>query len=94
MTRPTHHPKFPLVRVRWVDSTGPHGWTSLKHAIEITDLSIETIGWLIQTLDDRVTIASHIHMCDIDNPNVDGVMTIPRPAIVRMESIGDWQEGA
>lgn len=87
-------PKFPLVRVRWLDSNGPRGWSTFRNAVEVVDLSIETVGWLIQSLDDRITVAAHVQMSDIDAPHVDGVMTIPRISITRMETIADWQADA
>lgn len=81
---------WPLVRVSWVDSYGPRGWSYLRPVIEKHDMTIESIGWLIQDEPDRITLAAHIQMSGIadGNPSVDGVMTIPRQAITEMQ---EWE---
>ena len=48
---------------------------------------MESVGWLIQELDDRVTIAAHITMGDPDEPEVDGVLTIPKCAITKRQTL-------
>lgn len=81
---------WPLVRVTWVDSYGPHGWCYLKDATEERVLTIESIGWLVQDTSERITIAAHVQVLGIagGNPSVDGVITIPREAITAMQ---EWE---
>jgi hypothetical protein len=74
---------WPLVRVTWLDSSGPSGWNRLKSVIGPFDLTCESVGWLMEDTPDRVTLCAHVAISDPDNPIVDGVMTIPKCAIKR-----------
>lgn len=79
---------WPLVRVTWTDSTGPQGWVSLEHATAPFDQTIESIGWMIGDEGGKVTLAAHIAIGGGANPLIDGVMTIPRCAII---DIQEWE---
>jgi hypothetical protein len=82
--------KWPLVRVSWVDSYGPRGWCYMRDALEERTLAIESIGWLIQDTDERVTIAAHVQTLGVadGDPSMDGIMTIPKCAITNLQ---EWE---
>ncbi len=76
--------RWPLVRITWVDSVAPHGWVALDKATSPHDLTCESVGWLIEDGEDRVTICAHVQATAAATPFVDGVMTIPRRGIVQL----------
>lgn len=75
--------RWPLVRITWVDSTGPRMWTRLTDVIDHHDMTVESVGWLIQDDADRIAIAAHVQPPNADNPMLDGVLTIPVVAIIK-----------
>lgn len=83
--------RWPLVRVTWVDSHGPHGWTYLKDAVAPHDLTCESVGWLIDDGEDRITIASSVSAPAADNPACDGILTIPKCAITACVTLVEAQ---
>lgn len=81
--------RWPLVRVTWVDSTGPRMWTRLTDVIDHHDMTVESVGWLVQDDADRIAIAAHVQPPKADNPMLDGVLTIPTCAITRRVVIAE-----
>lgn len=75
--------RWPLVRITWVDSTGPRMWTRLNDVLENHDMTVESVGWLVQDDADRIAIAAHVQPPNAENPMLDGVLTIPTCAITR-----------
>ena len=73
--------RWPLVRVSWVDSYGPHGWILLRHVLEPSSMDVVSVGWVVQDQADRLTLVAHIQDPSHDSPNVDGCLTIPKVAI-------------
>lgn len=79
--------RWPLVRIRWLDSHGWHGWNSLSAVKEQHSLECMSVGWMVIDEADRVTLVAHIQGADADNPQCDGHMTIPRPAIIEVQKL-------
>ena len=81
--------KYKLVRITWVDSSSNHGWGNLAEAMKETlNLSVETVGWLLQDDDDIKRIASHIADYETPAEQPTGLMTIPTCSVTDMKVIG------
>lgn len=70
--------KVKLARVLWVDSTTTTGWRDSEQIRE--PQTIETIGWLVKTTKNSVSISAHYGRDPQGYAHCD-VMTIPRGAI-------------
>lgn len=81
--------KWPLVRVRWVDSTSPRmGWTSLSTLPAFGSLECLSVGYVIAEDKQSRTIAPHLAYPDDDiNIQGNGIIVIPRAAIISCEQL-------
>ena len=52
-------------------------------------MECHSVGWLVSESADRVVIVAHVQAPDEDNPQVDGVMTIPKVAVTEMLTLMD-----
>jgi hypothetical protein len=84
---PKNNLKWPLVRVRWVDSTSPRmGWISLNDLPEIGSLECVSVGYVIAQDERSQTIAPHLAYPDDEaNAQGNGIIVIPRAAIISMD---------
>lgn len=71
--------EYPLVFIDWIDSHSAAGWHQRDEAlpwINASDMSVNTVGWLIEDTPDYIVVASSI------NPNEFGdLFKIPRFAL-------------
>jgi hypothetical protein len=76
--------KWPLVRVRRVDSTSPRmGWVSLAERPEVGSLECVSVGYVIAEDKKSKTIAPHLAYPDDDaNVQGNGIIVIPCAAII------------
>ena len=77
--------RWPLVRVRWMDSIGQAGWNSLSYITEDHSLECVSVGWMVQEKNDRIVLVSHIQDASASDPKCDGHITIPRQAIIKVD---------
>lgn len=73
-------PTDKLILVEWLDSHILEGWTREKP--EAKPVTCHSAGWVVAEDYGAVVIAPH--MTQEDEPQMCGVMTIPRLAIVKM----------
>lgn len=84
--------KYSLVTVSWVDSCSPDGgWTYSKQIVKDYEPSeVRSIGWLVRETDTALVLASHVaNPDDADIEQVDGLMAIPKVAIVARAEMPD-----
>lgn len=86
MTFPELVGPYRAVFVKWRDShTYGAGWTNAKD-FEAVDMVCFSLGWLIATTPDWISVASHTNLDIDEEPNqVAGIMTIPRSSILLMK---------
>lgn len=72
-----------LVYVRWIDSHFRPGWCSEAPSDEL--LTAHSVGWLVGSNKQVVTLASHVVVGD--NSQRCGEMTIPTCAIRRIRNL-------
>lgn len=83
---------YPLVAVQWVDSCSPDGgWTYSKQIVRDYDPSVvRSVGWLVRETDAALVLAPHVaNPNDADSEQVDGLMAIPKVAIVARVEMQD-----
>lgn len=82
-------PNYPLVRVRWLDSTSPKdGWITLSSWKGVGSLDCVSVGYLIRDTEQSKTIAPHLaYPDDADNCQGNGIIVIPAGAIVSMDQL-------
>jgi hypothetical protein len=90
--------KWPLVRIRWVDSTSPRmGWVRLSEWEGFGSLECESVGYLIAEDGHSKTIAPHLaYPEDGDQCQGNGIIVIPRQAILTVDilAIASASDGA
>lgn len=74
--------RWSLERVTWLDSSSHNEWTRLKSLDPEDDMTHDSVGWVVQETEDRVTLAAHVQTGETDNPALAGQITIPKCAIV------------
>ncbi len=80
--------KFKLVKIVWLDSSHPPGWLYLRNLPKLAPCVCVSVGYLIQETPLAKVIAPHTgDMDDPDNAQVDGVMIIPKKAIVSVREL-------
>ena len=81
--------RWPLVRVRWVDSTCPRmGWVAVSEWKGLASLECVSVGYLIAQDESSKTIAPHLaYPDDAEQCQANGIMVIPCQAIVSMETL-------
>tara|TARA_R110000765_G_scaffold113476_1_gene205838 strand:+ start:209 stop:451 length:243 start_codon:yes stop_codon:yes gene_type:complete len=67
------------IYLQWTDSTGMHGWSTLPDDFDL--MLITSIGVLVSENNKSITIASSKD--DQENPKYDGMICIPKHAIVK-----------
>ena len=78
-----------IVEIEWVDSNHAPGWTEIEEtAVFIQSLSLkaQTIGYLFAEDDEQVSVvqsAAWKYKKDVTPSSVDGIMTIPKAAIIK-----------
>ena len=75
--------RWPMVMIRWVDSSCPqHGtWVHLSQWDESKSLDCVSVGYLIEDSTDRMTVAAHISYHDYaEHTQAAGMMVIPKGA--------------
>jgi hypothetical protein len=79
---------WPLVCVRWLDSSSPNGWHRLKTWGGVHSMDCVSVGYLIEEDDRSKTIAPHIAFPgELENRQGAGIMVIPAGAIVSVETL-------
>jgi hypothetical protein len=82
-------PPWPLVRVRWVDSTSPRmGWIKISAWESVGSLECVSVGYLIAEDERCKTIAPHLaYPDDSEQCQGNGIIVIPTGAIVSVEPL-------
>ena len=75
-----------LLYIRWIDSTIHTGWKWAPDFEPPDSLVIESIGWVVHEDERSVSIAGHRGE---DFNNVQGLMTIPRCAILSQINLAE-----
>jgi hypothetical protein len=80
---------WPLVRVRWVDSSSPRaGWLRLAEWAGLGSLECVSVGYVIDEDETQKTIAPHIaYPDDEERCQGNGIIVIPVRAIVSVETL-------
>ena len=80
---------WPLVRIRWVDSSSPRmGWTLVSEWEGVGSLECISVGYVINEDDQQKTIAPHLAYPDEpDRCQGNGIIVIPRKAILAVEAL-------
>lgn len=77
-----------LAVVEWVDSRGgPEGWERKSEATSMDICRAKSVGWVIREDSESIMLASHI--IGDDDPQVSGVVCIPKQAITSMDVVED-----
>ena len=80
--------KWPLVRVRWLDSTAPRGWQPLADWQGAGALDCISVGYLYAEDEISKTIIPHFAYPGEDaNRQGSGILVIPAGAIVSIEHL-------
>ena len=80
----------PLVLVRWLDSRQPiPSWRLLLSDIERSrPVECATVGWLIEDTAEVKTVCQSVgDICDPNNAQASGVMTIPARCVISVERL-------
>jgi hypothetical protein len=82
-------PEWPLVRVRWVDSSSPRvGWVRLSEWEGVGSLDCVSVGYLIHEDERQKTLAPHLaYPDDAEQCQGNGIIVIPLGAIVSVEAL-------
>lgn len=75
--------KRKLLLVEWYDSSHTHGWT--RNEPPESALICRSVGWLISTSHDSLTIAPHLTL--EDPPQRNGELTIPLCSIIKQRQL-------
>jgi hypothetical protein len=81
--------KWPLVRVRWLDSSSPRtGWIRLNEWEGVGSLECLSVGYLIAEDTESKTLAPHLaYPDDEDQCQGNGIIVIPCGAIVSVDPL-------
>ena len=81
--------RWPLVRIRWLDSTSPPAaWTSIADWKGIASLECISVGYIIAEDDKSKTIAPHLAYPDDDDQcQGNGIIVIPCGAILSIDPL-------
>jgi hypothetical protein len=80
--------QWPMVRIRWRDSTSPRGWQPLSEWKGVGSLECVSVGYLYADNDESKTIIPHFsYPDDDDNRQGNGIMVIPTGAIISIECL-------
>jgi len=78
--------KWPLVRVRWLDSSSPHtGWTSISQWKGLESLECVSVGYVIAEDAISKTIAPHLAYPEEENCQGNGIIVIPLGVIISVD---------
>ena len=78
-----------IVEIEWVDSNHAPGWTEIEETvlfINSLSLKAKTVGYLFAEDDEQVSVVQSVawkYKEDGAPSSVDGVMTIPKAAIIK-----------
>lgn len=80
---------YPLLLVRWVDSTSPRsGWIRLQKWEGVGSLECVSVGYLISEEANALTLAPHLaYPDDPEQCQGNGIITIPRGAVISAERL-------
>lgn len=80
---------YPLVRIRWVDSTSPRlGWIRLAEWEGVGSLECVSVGFVIAEDDRSKTVVPHLaYPDDPEQCQGSGIIVIPLPAILSVENL-------
>lgn len=78
-----------MVIIEWEDSHSPDcGVWIAEDEVNMDNLTLTSVGFVLKKTDKSITIAAHIHDGDNDVcDQVAGVMTIPKSAIVSISKL-------
>lgn len=77
-----------LVRVDWIDSHSVDGWQQIDDH-HMPCLKCATVGYVMDDTDDHIALAQSLSFNDKGEPSeINAVMWIPRPAIVKVSALG------
>ena len=81
--------RWPLIRVTWEDSSSYGRWVRLDTVLAdaADSMDHDSVGWLIDDAEDRITLAASIQTNEANNPSLEGTITIPKRAIVKRWTI-------
>lgn len=82
--------EHPIVAIRWLDSHSPGPvWTTIDELDDAwaAGLTCITIGMLVRETTDAVTVATSVTLAK--SPQAQGVICIPRGAIIAMKVMGN-----
>lgn len=81
--------KWPLVRIRWLDSSSPRcGWIRLEDWEGVGSLECVSVGYLISERDGAKAIAPHLaYPDDSEQCQGNGIIVIPDGAVVSIEAL-------
>jgi hypothetical protein len=75
--------RWSLVQVLWLDSADPNdSWVRASDWSEVGQLDCVSVGWLIGEDSEAVVLASHISDPEEEVPRANGIMAIPKRAIL------------
>ena len=79
---------WPLVLIRWLDSSAPRGWQALSEWPGVGSLECVSVGYLYAQDDKSKTIIPHFaYPNDPISRQGSGIMAIPIGAIVSIETL-------
>ena len=80
--------RWPLVRVRWLDSTAPRGWQPLADWRGAGTLECISVGYLYAEDEISKTVIPHFaYPAEESNRQGGGIMIIPAGAILSIERL-------
>lgn len=78
--------KRKLVIVHWIDSCGVSpSWQHLSDVSDYEAVKIKSVGWIVHQDQRSISLCPNISKCD--DPQVIGVMTIPKCAVTRIDKL-------
>ena len=78
-----------LVRLQWIDIIRPdETWLFIEDVRKLEPAVITTMGWIVWSTDDYITIASSLG----DDKQIGDINCIPRSCIKGMEYLGETYE--
>ena len=80
--------RWPLVMVRWLDSSAPRGWQPMAEWQGAGSLACVSVGFLFARDETAATVIPHFAYPDDDrNRQGSGIMVIPAGAIVSINEL-------
>jgi len=81
---------FPLVMITWLDATDIEtGWLSLQEIKEKKLASVESVGWIVEESEEKITL---IGCWDETDQNGGRGVVIPKPWIVNRKKLEMCQD--